>query len=100
MWAALGRLAVPPAADTTARVDGDTLRADIGRVDPWRVTFVGGRLVRLERIVGTRIQEWVDRASPDTIRYRHEGARRSLTLTILRTQTVPAFDASIWPPFD
>ena len=98
MWAALGRLAVPPAADTTVRVDGDTLRADIGSTDRWRATFVGERLVRLERIAGGRIQEWVSRTTPDDIRYRHEGASRSLDITITRTETVPAFDASIWPP--
>ena len=98
MWAALGRLAVPPAADTTVRVDGDTLRADIGRVDRWRATFVGQQLVRLERIADGRIQEWVTRSAPDTIRYRHEGASRTLGITITRTETVPAFDASIWPP--
>ena len=98
MWAALGRLAVPPAADTTVRVDGDTLRADIGRTDRWRATFVGERLVRLERIADGRIQEWVSRVTPENVRYRHEGASRSLDITITRTETVPAFDASIWPP--
>ena len=97
MWAALGRLAVPPAADTTVRVDGDTLRADIGSADRWRATFAGDRLVRLERIEGGRIREWVDRATPQDVRYRHEGARRSLDITITRTETVPAFDGSIWP---
>lgn len=97
MWAALGRLALPPAADTVVRVDGDTLRADIGRDDIWRATFAGGRLVRLERISGGRLQEWVTRDTAGELRYRHEGARRSLTLSITRTETVPAFDPSIWP---
>ena len=97
MWAALGRLSVPAAADTTVRVDGDTLRADIGRSDRWRATFARDRLVRLERIEGGRIREWVERVTPEEVRYRHEGARRSLDITITRTETVPAFDASIWP---
>src|SRR5262249_32491394 len=34
LWAALGRFAVPPARDTLIRLDGDTLRADIGVVAP------------------------------------------------------------------
>lgn len=96
MWATLGRLALPPARDTIARLDGDTLRADIGSTDPWRVTYVGDRLVRLERISGSRIAEWVDRSAPDQVRYRNETARRSLTLTITSWETVPPFDASIW----
>src|SRR5215207_9011805 len=31
LWASLGRLAVPALPDTVAKVDGGTLRADIGR---------------------------------------------------------------------
>lgn len=98
MWAALGRLAVPAAADTVARRLNDTLRADIGRGDVWRVTFADDRLVRLERIEGGRLLEWVAR-EPDglQVQYRHETARRSLVLAIIRTDTVPAFDATIWP---
>ena len=30
LWASLGRLALPAAPDTAARMDGDTLRADLG----------------------------------------------------------------------
>ena len=41
LWATLGRFNVPAAADTLARVDGDTVRADIGRAPTWRATFAG-----------------------------------------------------------
>src|SRR5205814_4301587 len=30
MWAALGRLAIPPLPDTVVHIDGDVLRADVG----------------------------------------------------------------------
>jgi hypothetical protein len=96
LWAALGRLALPPASDTTVRASGDTLRADVGRNPTWRVTFVGQQLTRLERIDGGRIMEWVQRDS-SAVRYRHEGERRGLSLDVQRTETVDAFPASIWP---
>ena len=98
LWAALGRLAVPPAPDTIVRVDGDTLRADIGAGSVWRVTFAAGRLTRLERIEGGRIVEWVSRGAADEVRYEHESARRSLALTIVRREGATAFDPSIWRP--
>lgn len=97
MWAALGRLAVPPAADTTAAAEGDLLRADLGVPVNWRVTFRGDSLVRLERVADGRVVEWVDR-SGDRVRYRHETSRRELHLTITRSQTSLPFDASIWHP--
>jgi hypothetical protein len=95
LWATLGRLVAPPAKDTTARLAGDTLRADIGTDPVWRATFVGPRLSRLERIDGGRIQEWVTR-NGDELRYEHETGRRSLTLRVERTEEVNGFDASIW----
>jgi hypothetical protein len=95
LWATLGRLTVPSAADTTARAVGDTLRADIGRDPTWRVTFIGPRLRRVERVEGGRIQEWVDRDG-DQLRYQHETTKRSLTLRIQRTEETSGFDASIW----
>lgn len=98
LWASFGRLAVPPAADTVARVDGDTVRADIGRAPIWRVTFAGPRLVRLERIDDGRVVERVVRNSDDDVRYEHLGSRRSLQLTVSRRQEVPPFDATIWTP--
>lgn len=98
LWATLGRLQVPPAADTVARVDGDTIRADIGRAPIWRATFAGDRLVRLERIDDGRVVERVVRSSGDDVRYDHLGARRSLALTVSRRSEVQPFDATIWRP--
>ncbi len=98
LWAALGRVALPALRDTTARVDGELLRVDIGRPVGWRLTFHGDSLVRLERIHDGRIAEWVER-SGNTVHYRSEEARRALSLTIKRAQEVPPFDASIWGPF-
>ncbi len=96
LWASVGRLAVPPSADTTARVSGDTLRADIGRDPVWRVTFVGDRLARLERIESGRVAEWIARSVEGTVEYEHLQSGRSLRLRVTRTEEVPRFDASIW----
>lgn len=96
LWASVGRLAVPPAADTTARRSGDTLRADIGRDPVWRVTFVGERLARVERIEGGRVAEWIRRGSEGIVEYEHIQTGRSLRLRVTRTEEVPEFDPSIW----
>jgi hypothetical protein len=96
LWAALGRLHVPPTTDTTIRVDGDTVRADIGRDPRWRVTFVGKDLRRLELIHGDRLQQWVERTPDHKVTYRHLRANRALDLNIVRVDTVPRFDATIW----
>jgi hypothetical protein len=98
LWAALGRVALPALRDTTARVDGELLRVDIGAPVSWRLTFRRDSLVRLERIHDGRIVEWVER-SGNIVHYRSEEARRALSLTIKRAQEVPPFDASIWGPF-
>ena len=95
LWAALGRLAIPAAPDTVAKVDGGALRADIGRDPTWRVTFVGDQLTRLERIVDGRRLEWVNRNGSE-VRYQHERASRSLTLRITTTDAVAPFDPTIW----
>lgn len=96
LWAALGRLRVPGAADTTVRVDADTLRIDIGQASGWRATFAGEQLRRLEQIDGGRIPQWVSRPDAGPIRYEQPRLRRLLQLTISRVDTVPGFDASIW----
>jgi hypothetical protein len=96
LWAALGRLAVPPASDTSARLDGDTLRVDIGRDKVWRVTIASGALVRLERIDGGRIVQSVRRADDTHVRYYDATARRSLELTVTRVDRNADVDASIW----
>lgn len=96
LWAALGRLAVPPAADTTARLDGDTLRADIGRGKVWRVTIAGGSLRRLERIDDGHIVQTLVRADDRHVRYFDAASRRSLELVITSVDSNADFDASIW----
>lgn len=96
LWAALGKVALPPAADTVVRVDADTLRADIANPVAWRLTFVRDSLRKVERVDGGRIIEWVERAAGGRIRYRHEASRRQLQLFITRSDDVSAFDASIW----
>ena len=98
LWAALGRVAIPALSDTTARVDGELLRVDIGKPVGWRLTFRRDSLVRVERIRDGRIAEWVER-SGNIVHYRSEEARRVLSLIIKRAQEVPPFDASIWSAF-
>jgi len=95
LWAALGRLAVQPLPDTVAKVDGNTLWADIGRNPTWRIAFVGDQLTRVERIVDRRRIEWVNRNGTE-IRYRHERSLRSLTLRITSTDAAAPFDPTIW----
>lgn len=97
LWAAFGRLAVPGAADTVVRVDGDTLRADIGRDPRWRITIAKEQLVRLEYIVGERRRSWVVRAPSGRIHYRDEDARRTLTITPTAVEETGPLDATIWP---
>lgn len=96
LWAVLGRVALPNLPDTVIRVEGATLRADIGRPVAWRLTFQGDTLTRAERVDGGRVIEWVDRVDSARVRYRNESARRSLTIAVTRVNQVPDFDASIW----
>jgi len=96
LWAALGRLHVPTAPDTVARIDADTLRVEIGRDPAWRALFVARQLRRLELIDGGRIPQWVTRDSAGHIHYEHARARRRLDLTIVRVDSVAAFDPAIW----
>ena len=95
MWAALGRLAIPPLPDTVIRVDGDLVRADVGRPVQWRVALHGDTLVALEHIAGGKITESLTRAANGALVYQAPGARRRLELTILRNES-GSFDASIW----
>lgn len=96
LWAALGRIAIPVTRDTTVRVDGDTLRADIGTPTAWRLTFVRDTLRRIERVYGGRVTEWASRNADGHLRYRHEVNRRQLDLFITRIEDVSAFDPGIW----
>ena len=95
MWAALGRLAIPALPDTVVRIDGDLLRADVGRPVQWRVTIRGDTLVGLEHISDGKITESIARRADGVLAYRAPGARRRLDLTILRDEP-GSFDASIW----
>jgi hypothetical protein len=97
MWAAFGRLAIPALPDTVVTVEGDVLRADIGRPATWRVTIRGSRLMQLARLSGGRIVETVTRDEGGRLLYEVPG-RRKLWLGIIRDEEVPAFDASIWRP--
>lgn len=94
LWGGLGWLRVS-APDTLLRMDGDTLRAEIGSSPAWRAALVGASLVALERVEGGRLRESVHRDS-SVISYRNHGARRRLTLTVLRRFDDPPFDEAIW----
>ncbi len=105
LWAALGRVALPAGRDTIVRLDGDTLRADLSGTETdrrtWRVHFVGARLVRIERIEGTRVVEWAERVpladGTLRLRYVHSGGRRSLALAVSEVLTIEeGFDDAIW----
>jgi len=95
MWAAFGRLAVPALADTLVRVSGDTVRAELGHPARWRLVAAHGELLRLERISGDRIVEWVQRTPGHEVRYELSG-RRSLVLHVDAQQPSAPFDASVW----
>ena len=95
MWAVLGRLAIPALPDTVVRIDGDLLRADIGRPVQWRVGIRGDTLVELQHISGGKITESLTRGANGVFTYEAPGARRRLELTFLRNQP-GSFDASIW----
>ena len=95
MWAALGRLAIPPLPDTVIRIDGGLVRADIGRPVQWRVAIRGDTLVALEHLSAGKITERLARESNGQLVYQAPGARRRLALTILREQP-GSFDDSIW----
>lgn len=95
MWAAFGRLAVPALPDTVVRVSGDTIRAELGKPARWRLVAAGGELLRLERISGDRIVEWVQRTPGREVRYELSG-RRSLVLHVDAQQPSAPFDASVW----
>lgn len=96
LWASLGRMAVPALPDTVVRVDGAVLRADIGKPVAWRLTFRGDTLTRLDHISNGHIVEWVERTPDGDVRYRREGTRRSLRLSVTRVEQASPFDASIW----
>ena len=110
LWAALGRLAVPASADTVARMDGDTLRADLGQLRgrdasgadgrAWRVAFAGTSLARVERIEDGKVIEWMTRTPGERgalrLQYVHERGKRRLAIAVSDTTIVEEFDDAIW----
>jgi hypothetical protein len=96
VWAAMGVLRTPPAADTAARVDSDTLRIEIAGHDTWRAAFWGNELVRLDRIDDGRIPQSLARVPGATVRFHSVHPERSLELTVKQVDSLPPFDASIW----
>jgi hypothetical protein len=60
------------------------------------LTFHGDTLSRAERVDNGKVEEWVERIDSTHVRYRNEGSRRSLTLSIIRREEASVFDASIW----
>ncbi|MEO5579318.1 MAG: hypothetical protein ABIR58_01575 [Gemmatimonadaceae bacterium] len=97
MWAAIGRLAVPPLPDTVVTTDGEMIYADIGRPAVWRIRIRGKRLMQVARIEKGRIAESVTRDDGGRLLYEVPG-RRKLWLGITRDEGVPSFDAAIWGP--
>lgn len=98
LWAALGRLALPPAPDTVVRRDGRLLRADVGRAPRWRIVFDSTRLVELTRIDGERVAERVTRGVGGRVDYQNMVAQRRLTLSNFAAVPAAGFDAAIWRP--
>lgn len=96
LWAALGVLRVS-GRDTVARLDGDTLRVEIGDGQIFRAVFKDESLVALERIDGGRLREDVYRDSV-RIEYRNRASRRRLTLSSLRRVSDAPYDPAIWRP--
>jgi hypothetical protein len=93
-----------------ARMEGDTLRADLGvlrggdalaadgRV--WRLAFDGNALARVERIEGGKLIEWMSRRRGANgqwqLQYVHEQGKRRLAIAVTDTTTVEGFDDAIW----
>ncbi len=110
LWGTLGRLALPPTRDTVARIDHDTLRADLGSLRgsdasqadgrAWRLAFTGTELTRIERIDDGKVIEWMSRVRASTgqweLRYTHERAKRNLRIVVTDTMNVERFDDAIW----
>ncbi|MCC6319100.1 MAG: hypothetical protein IT361_15605 [Gemmatimonadaceae bacterium] len=96
LWAALGVLRVT-GSDTVARMDGDTLRVEIGQGIVFRASFGDTALVSLGRIEGGRLREQVRRDATSIV-YRHFSGRRSLTLSALRRFQDPPYAQDIWRP--
>jgi hypothetical protein len=91
-------------------MDGDTLRADLGRLRgrdasdadgrAWRVAFAGTSLARVERIEDGKVIEWMTRAPGERgalrLQYVHERGKRRLAIAVSDTTIVEGFDDAIW----
>ena len=97
LWAALGRITFT-ARDTTVRLDGDTLRAEIGTDPVWRLTFGSDQPVRIERILGGRIEDLVERTDSSRVVYRQPRAGRSLNMSVTARYKEAVFNEAIWRP--
>jgi hypothetical protein len=93
LWAAFGRVAVPPSRDTVVRVAGDTVRADIGT---WRLMFVQRDLRSVERLSDGKIAEFVTRDAAGNVRYLSYSPRRELRLKMTKRDSVPPFPPEEW----
>lgn len=110
LWASLGRLALPATPDTVARMRGDSLWADLGRLRgadaskadgrAWRVGFSGVQLARVERIESGRLVEWMSRGrtgdGPLQLQYVNEQGKRRLSIAVTDSSFVEKFDDAIW----
>jgi hypothetical protein len=112
LWAALGRLALPPTTDTIARRDGDTVRVDLGKLRgadaskadgrAWRLTLSEGgqQLVRVDHIESGSVTEWMTRRRNADghweVQYIHERPPRRLSISVTDTAIVQGFDDAIW----
>jgi hypothetical protein len=56
----------------------------------------GARLLRLERIDDGRLREWVSRDTAGDVRYEQPTGRRTLDISVLRSEPLPSLDATIW----
>ena len=95
LWAVLGRAASPALPDTVLRVDGDTLRVDIGAPMSWRLTFSRDSLRRVEHVKGRRVIAWVSRSAEGRVRYRNEVTRRQLDVLITKFEET-RLNAAVW----
>lgn len=95
LWAALGRLSPIAASDTTVRIQGDTLRADLGNPVQWRVNAVNNRLTMLERVSDGRIAEITSLTESGTVIYENP-RKRKLVIRIHNTTQVDSFEPRVW----
>lgn len=95
LWAALGRLSPIAASDTIVRVQGDTLRADLGDPVQWRVNAVNNRLTMLERVTDGRIAEVTSVTDPGVVIYESP-RKRKLVIRIRNTTQVDRFESRVW----